>query len=231
MKKIGLIMMALVVTLGALGVGYAAWTDTVTINGTVTTGSLDIKVVNQSNTWVWKVIDDPQYPDEFVRLHQYEYDPLNSYPPDTIGSASLIAYADADCPVGTPSPGDDKVQVTFSNLFPSVDFVADFLLHYEGSIPAKVSIANITATDTDGDAFNIANEVEVYYYEATWDPQNPEVDPVKGALIDPVRGKQLHYCDYILVEILIHLDQVPENMGQTGTIEGTIEVIQWNEFS
>jgi hypothetical protein len=40
MKKIGLISLALVLTLGALGVGYAAWTDTIYINGSVSTGSL-----------------------------------------------------------------------------------------------------------------------------------------------------------------------------------------------
>jgi len=40
MKKIGLLILALVLALGALGVGYASWTDTITINGSVSTGDV-----------------------------------------------------------------------------------------------------------------------------------------------------------------------------------------------
>ena len=41
MKKIGLLCLALVLALGALGVGYASWTDTITISGTNSTISVD----------------------------------------------------------------------------------------------------------------------------------------------------------------------------------------------
>jgi len=41
MKKIGLICLAVVLGLGALGVGYAYWSDILTINGTVATGEFD----------------------------------------------------------------------------------------------------------------------------------------------------------------------------------------------
>jgi predicted ribosomally synthesized peptide with SipW-like signal peptide len=40
MKKIGLLFVALVLALGSLGVAYAAWTDEVTVVGSVETGSL-----------------------------------------------------------------------------------------------------------------------------------------------------------------------------------------------
>lgn len=40
MRKIVLISIALILALGGLGVGYAAWTDEVTINGTVDTGKV-----------------------------------------------------------------------------------------------------------------------------------------------------------------------------------------------
>jgi hypothetical protein len=38
-KKFGFLVIALVLALGTLGIGYASWTDTVYINGTVSTGS------------------------------------------------------------------------------------------------------------------------------------------------------------------------------------------------
>jgi len=40
MKKIGLLMLTMVIALGALGIGYAAWTDEINIVGTVDTGSV-----------------------------------------------------------------------------------------------------------------------------------------------------------------------------------------------
>jgi hypothetical protein len=44
MKKIGLLSLAIVLALGALGVGYASWTDTIFIDGTVTTGDFCLSI-------------------------------------------------------------------------------------------------------------------------------------------------------------------------------------------
>ncbi len=43
MKKIGLLVLVLVIALGSLGVAYARWSDTVTINGPITTGKVCIE--------------------------------------------------------------------------------------------------------------------------------------------------------------------------------------------
>jgi len=44
MKKFGLLCLALVLALGALGVGYASWTDTIFISGTVNTGEACLSI-------------------------------------------------------------------------------------------------------------------------------------------------------------------------------------------
>ena len=46
MKRIGLICLALVLALGAMGVGLAQWTETLTISGVVCTGELDVDYTN-----------------------------------------------------------------------------------------------------------------------------------------------------------------------------------------
>jgi len=46
MKKIGLLAITLVLALGALGIGYAKWSDNVVINGTVSTGSVKVGILN-----------------------------------------------------------------------------------------------------------------------------------------------------------------------------------------
>lgn len=52
MKKIGLICLALVLALGGLGVGFAMWSETLTITGTVDTGDLDADFQSGSVTFV-----------------------------------------------------------------------------------------------------------------------------------------------------------------------------------
>jgi predicted ribosomally synthesized peptide with SipW-like signal peptide len=46
MKKMGFIILAVVLALGALGAGYAAWSQTLTINGSVSTGTYDVVFQN-----------------------------------------------------------------------------------------------------------------------------------------------------------------------------------------
>ena len=65
MRKIGILALALVMAIGALGVGYAAWTDTIYINGTVNTGSVDLNVTELSSTEIWKDLET----DALVAVH------------------------------------------------------------------------------------------------------------------------------------------------------------------
>jgi len=46
MKKLGLLVLVLVLALASLGIGYAAWSSSVTINGTVETGTVLVGVVD-----------------------------------------------------------------------------------------------------------------------------------------------------------------------------------------
>jgi len=195
MKKIGLICLALVLTLGALGVTYSAWTDTVTINATVQTGSVDLDVQDMSGTDVYKLEDGSLY-----RIHWY-----NVRPEPPAGSI-LIAHAIAE------ETADDEVTVTFDNLFPCIDFVADFEYHCAGSVPVNVKYTQVIkgipeswVTITRG-----------------W--------PSIGDSVPIVDGYQLHYCDMDAIYILIHVPQEDAAMNVSGTITMTLEAIQFNEY-
>lgn len=48
MKKIGFVILALVLVLGTMGLGYAMWSQTITINGNVNTGNVTLTVSNPS---------------------------------------------------------------------------------------------------------------------------------------------------------------------------------------
>ncbi len=47
MKKIGILAIVLIFALGSLGVGYAMWSDTLTITGDVNTGSVQVAFTSQ----------------------------------------------------------------------------------------------------------------------------------------------------------------------------------------
>jgi hypothetical protein len=218
MKKIGLLCLALVLALGALGVGYAAWIDTITIEGTVNTGSVDINVEYYSGTDIYKDLD-PAANGAMVTV-RWVKDAAgatvwsNGNPPK---DGLLVAWAKAE-----PGLADDTVVVTYNNTFPTSSLVADIIVHYVGSVPAMVT-ANITSADqwlidlwNDGDA------------------------GAKGALVDMENGFefiapieelpiQMHYCDYAKIWLWMDLPQDDALMNLSGNFTAHITAIQWNE--
>jgi len=256
MKKIGFLIMALILALGTLGIGYAAWVDEVTITGSVDTGSLDLEVVDYSGMWFWKV---PGGTPEYF----FTVDP-KFVPAQVPGNPApfVVAYAKSQQTMaGDPAvPVDDAITMTFSELFPidspcvpiwgpdgddadtdmdswgcQFGWRADFVLHYNGSIPAMVDAA---FTDATGDAAWLWENgyawVEFYYLDESYKPGDNLFAHKLGAVTGPV---QMHYCDYIWGMLIIEIPQVPPEgltqddfMNLVGTFVAKITAIQWNEY-
>ncbi|MBA7607286.1 hypothetical protein ES703_14445 [subsurface metagenome] len=236
MKKIGLLVMALVLAMGMLGVGYAAWTDTVTIDGTVNTGNVDLQVVGYSSTWVYKV---PGETNDIVVI----YHDSSSEPTVPTGAVEVrpnqthpyaVAYAIAE-----PGTNDDEVTITYVGLFPSIVFRADILLHYAGSIPVNISVADFILDPLSGSAPELLalyaagkqTDGTGAWIEWRWSDNLHKKD---GALLfDPATGNplgiQLEYCDYILIVGIIHLPQDDALMSKDANFSATFTVKQWNE--
>jgi predicted ribosomally synthesized peptide with SipW-like signal peptide len=221
MKKIGLISLALVMALGALGVTFAGWTDTVTVNGTVNTGDVVLEIEGYSGTIVWKVDDDRneiyvQHGMLPLDMDDVPFKIIDAFPNDGDVPADLDPVATAMAGPGTTT----DIFIEFENLFPCVDFMADFLLHYAGSIPVKVDVLELTA---DVPGLTAGSTVSIEYWESNQAGDKIGQEPMELAMM------QLHYCDYILVVITIHVEQDNANQNLTGTITGEIGVKQWNE--
>ena len=214
MKKISMIMLALVVALGGLGVGYAMWSDTVTISGSVTTGSVDIDIESVSETWVYKIIDGGG----IVFMTAPIGNLVNIG--DSDGTHLLVASAT------TTGNSDDEeaevVNMTFSNIFPTPytgPIVADVVLHYVGSIPVHI------------------------WYEEVVDPSlEPYI--VKEWLVSEDGGTswrtvanfmdiQLHYCYLLKLNVWLNPALLQADgmlaQGVTGNFNMTINAHQWNE--
>jgi hypothetical protein len=202
MKKIGLLCLALVLALGTLGVAYAMWWDEVTIEGTVNTGSVEISIEGLSETYVYKNVTS--------REMVMSYEPL-------VG-ADLLLVASATAEDVSQAGGPKKVQMTFTNIFPTCEpIAADVLLHYTGSVPAHVVLLE---DDVDG---SIAP-----YLVQTWFVFDGE-----EFVEQEIDGIQLHYCD--LVWLVVYLDPVllqedgKDAQGLSGNFTKTVIVHQWNE--
>jgi hypothetical protein len=226
-KKIGLLCLALVLALGALGVGYASWTDTIFVTGTVNTGSVDLSIVELSSTYVYKVPGEEagQYDDvadEMVVVHQRK----NMRPSDGITwsvinvppippNGILVASATANC------TADDTISVTFDNAFPCTTLTADFLVHNVGSIPVKVD-AEIISTWGDVALLGDPGVCGVHFY--WWD----EETGMGNEIIEcPV---QMHECEYVYCVMTLHLPQDDAYQGLEGGFTAQINAIQWNKY-
>ncbi len=244
LKRIGLLAFAMVIALGAMGVGYAAWTDSVYINSTVYTGTLDIDIWATSSTFVYKEpgMYDPLYGNDIVvRYVDGSSDSyLNSHP-----EAELIASA-----VTTFNNGGDAdlATMTFDGLFPCIDFQADLYLEYNGTIPGIIEVAIVNPDNDAGPdkATKDAIIAELWNLGQNGDPGKGIPPRTYGAWfvgkkstnygvdwvgVDAPEGIQLHRYDFAHVILHVHIPQDPAYENLSGLkFEGVINVIQWNEY-
>jgi len=209
------LLLALVVALGALGVGYAMWSDTITIDGTVNTGTVDITVDNYSATYVYKIVD----------THGTV---ISATPLPTSKNNLLVASAVAT------SAGDDAVTLTYDNLFPIFDangepaaFCADFAGTYVGTIPVHI-YAEISTKDAWLEDLWEAGYVGIKYQ--VWDAAG-------SPITFPDCVIQLHEGDKYEVALCITIPQDDNDgtttqewlSGQSGSFTAKIVAYQWNE--
>lgn len=226
--KLGAMFLISILALAGIGMGYAAWTDTITIDGTVNTGSVDLLVVGYSGTWVWKIWETG-YTDEIYVTNDpdwvpmdFDGDGIDEFLPDPVASAWAEQATDASGPI------DDAVKVTFDSLFPCITFEADILFHYVGSIPVKISATTIDFHEDTSDP-----ELTALWYSGAagidWYWSNADGDKLELIPGYPI-GIQLHNCDYIMAVGYIHLPQESELMNKQSSFTATFDVIQWNEY-
>lgn len=189
MKKIGLICLALVLALGSLGVGYAAWTDTVTISGTVNTGEVD---------WEYYNIVSPGDP-PFLTCLDTGIDP--GWDKDVGSTTGVFSDSDGD--------GDydllTLLTLTINNAYPCYYNHCSFWVHCNGSIPIRIVGATLTYKGKD---YSLPDGVWV-----TTD------DEVLRFIWGDCTGHQLHFCDSRNMSFGFHVLQPAEqNHTYTFTI-------------
>jgi len=143
MKKVGLLILALVVALGALGAGYAAWSESLTVTGTVTAGNLDVDFAVASNDPTGT--NDPKTGSwntnsiEWNSTDRWGYDAAST-------DVTLNPTSDENADAVT----SNTLTITVTDVYPGYKSSVALAVTNNGTIPVKVSTGTITDTTPDG---------------------------------------------------------------------------------
>jgi len=221
MKKIGFLVLAIVLAIGTLGVGYAMWYQTLTINGTVSTGSVNLQVDNFSGTWAYKDLTD----DSLLFQQELGYSAARPAMPDGDTYSPILGYAEIVSDTGseqcTEANGNIDLIIDTLNMFPASDstidpnpgdrdWTVDFRVCNTGTIPVKFQLVDYWAEGLENfDALFVVKDDA-------------------GNTIDWI-GSQLEPGD--CVHVVLHLFVNEEtNQNIDGVFHFVIAAVQWNEY-
>jgi hypothetical protein len=142
MRKIGLLLLVLVLAMGALGVAYAHWNGELVINGTVNTGTFGAELT-QNNTVIWQPIDDEPFEDGQPNLNLI---PCGSIY-ETLGWIDSLKTQDnayAECVLSDEKVDDysgdamDTITITVTDAYPCYEVWCPIDVHCIGTVPIHV---------------------------------------------------------------------------------------------
>jgi len=224
--KFGAVFLALALALSLTGAGFAAWTDNLTINGTVNTGTVEVGIYDLE---VMDTGADPQHlPGSNTEVKDVAtHESLN----DGTYVCTKVIGEDSYNLV-------DSVTETITNAYPYYETGAALLLGNCGSIPVKVSDIDLTVTGGNealllymtydpAESWFIeydvnGNEVDTFTVSGTW-------EDVEAAL----HAYQLEPCHTLAAWIAFYFEEevsgtlMPQGDSVTFTI--TVTATQWNE--
>jgi len=215
--KLGLFFIISALALAGVGASYSTWFDTITIEGSVTTGSVSWEVQQISETHVWKIHGLPEpYNQEWGNEIYVDYLSLSQNEIQTL----FQGYTIEEIASSTVSVSEDKHSVTvqYNNLFPCIRFKTDIIIEYTGTVPGKIN--DIFYEPTSGTEWITPLIASGDIYATAKDAQENVVEI----------GYQLHENDEIHIELWVHIPQQQNLMLEKGGFSASFEVIQWNEY-
>jgi len=200
-NKVGSIFLVSMLALAGLGASYAGFSDLITVYGEVDTGTVDLELYDDfSGTWVYKELATGAVIVTDIPWQYGTYEnPLPGY--------LLVAHSQAMYGSTT------DVYMEWNNIFPCIDFEANFVVHYAGSIPAHLSIEDFCFTGFDFTDYMFWH----YYY----------LDDAGNWIEFTTFPIQVHNCDQIKIVLVIHIPQDNTLQGLSGTFGFNVYAIQW----
>ena len=198
-----MLFLVLAIGLASVGAAFAAWTDTLTISGTVNTGVLE-----------WEFTGLPIHGDLGL-------DPNCFF--DLDGGEWVVMDKDvASTTVEIVAP--DTLLVTIDNAYPYYGNHIAFWVHGLGTIPLRIWKVNFKVGDTVIYTQYAVPPTQYVYLDLDGDTEF-DLELKWGDHF----GTQLHFCDEMDISFdLLVLQPAPQNESLSFTIE--LVGIQWNEY-
>jgi len=217
MKKIGLLAITLVIVLGALGIGYARWSDKVTMTANVGTDNVAL-CITQSG------LKAPFSSDACGSGHKDAGGLGSTCNPLVIGEGQPNPPKDVAC-TDVTWVDCHTLSIVVTNGYPYYAAGVDFTVCNNGSVPVK--IWKVVISDDFGNSHT--------FYGS---PADAAIDLNNDGKCDMIIdwgdswGNQLENqvcADESLAFIL--LEDIPQNQTNTLHFTITLTAVQWNEYS
>jgi len=248
MKKAAFLVMALIIALGALGFAYAKWQSTITIQGTINTGTVKIGIRDTGTTDPPPdLITPPGVVDPNI-LPNYEptngtRDPrVDPLAPWTAGGTPNWVFTDLKNVAATDSDNPDaavpvctcssvgyfaSVSENITNAYPFYAPTMTLDIAGCGTIPVKIE--NVQLTNIQGNA-SILNTPCV---EWGWNFSGVCTGAGHGTLAEMVQALkdskcQIHQCQVLTIGLTaVFLECLPQSSSVSFDI--VVTASQWNE--
>ena len=234
--KIGLVFLVLVAMLASLGVGYAMWSKTLTIDGTVSTGSVDAEFT-------------AAYTDDDGVITDAAHDGTDGADVgDPDASGKNVDRKDKDVGKSSAEVGADgqTASVTVLNAYPCYFTTAFFGIHNNGTIPVKVQVweehcsADHWVSFDSGATWEFKAASEWYvivpcvlkHIIFAGPDEAPAADADHDLTVHLTQikiGTQIDPSDTVWMDVDIHVGQGADELA-TYTFDERVLLVQWNEY-
>lgn len=223
-KKIGTLFMVSILALAGVGISYAGWNETLSVTGTVQSADVSFDITEYSGTWVYKM---PNHGREIVSSYYTDMDNTHTPPTDFV---ELVASSWAE-----PGGEDCDVKFTFGNLYPLVEFKADFKFTI-GSIPVHLTTDPFASIEwTEGSDFiqELIDHPDGYVTIEILDEDDNVIWPIPETATTSVIENddiiQLHQWETYQWVLKIFIPQDNNKfMNEYAEAEMTMDISQWN---
>ncbi|MEW6180657.1 MAG: hypothetical protein AB1522_12110 [Chloroflexota bacterium] len=201
---LGLLSILLIVLLAGVGVAYGLWSETLTIDGTVNTGDVNV---------------------EFGKITKSEKVQINFAPPVDEPKEKADA-ANCSYEVKGATTDSETLVITTEGAYPSWHCIVEFDVVSTGSVPVHV----YTPQKISGPSWKDLKITDCRKVKLTDMAESFEGDYCAGVECSPTLWWQLHKGDALRCKLTIHFtndDKVNEK--DTYQFVYKIEARQWNE--
>jgi hypothetical protein len=223
MKKLGFLILALVLVMGTMGVGYSMWTQTIKVNGTVSTGNVSWEFVPTETS----LDPGPNYTGYGGNVYagSLDWTIANGMNPTTIQQLTKnIGWTDVT------QVDSQHLNVTLNNVYPGYYNDIDMHFYNNGTIPIKTFQPTLTYTDpTTGLPVTILVPAGTVVEIPGNDQYGGVSDVIEVRWMANLTGVQWDPGQEAEVSWGIHiLEAAKQNSNYTFTFSD--EAVNWNEY-